>query len=171
MIMSSLIATSMLSSSLGISASGPVWTYKDLFAKSDYIVICTATETKPTGEKLSLASHGISGELIQSITSFKIDHSLKGSVPTGGTISVIHYTSLMCNSNRVIDPPSTISFQNSDRIYNFANLRVSLQRPAYMLFLRSSDKNYHLISGYFRPEDSVKIMAKNEDFEFHLSQK
>jgi hypothetical protein len=128
-----------------------IWPYQQLLAKSDLVVIATATATSDTSEHIDLP--GFVGEHVTGVdTTFAVSAVLKGD--NSQTNIVLHHyrTSDGTNISHVPNGPSFVSFAPAEKPTLFAR--------AYILFLiRESDGRYAPVAGQTDPGLGVKELV------------
>jgi hypothetical protein len=132
------------------------WPYKRLLKEADAVVI---------GRPLSVADSGEvtkdnlwKAEFVGVNTTFHIEAVLKGEVE-GDKLRVLHYR--LKPGVLIDDGPLLVSFRQHATDLSTREVKVSLGRPGYLLFLkRRADGRYEPLSGQTDPALSVREMYK-----------
>jgi len=133
------------------------WSYKQLLAESDLVVIANALETRqvPNGDDMSkngLQSFPYSFQQVD--TTFHVQVVLKGKLE-GKQLRLVHFR----YAPKTVDidsGPSLVAFSKDESVVSVEN-GVLIHGPVYLLFLKArKDGRYDPISGQVDPDFSVR---------------
>ncbi len=158
-----LIVLAWLATPLAASQIGYAWTFPDLFAKADVVVIGRVTAIRDTGRVVPHPSLKPALPMVEMEADVAIELLLKGGAAAPGTAPNLRSLVLKYYRRDIqgwTSPPTADGVRLGGMLNGGSTLKLEAGREPYVMFLKRDGERYEPLSGHTFPTDSVYLMSQ-----------